>query len=204
MAQQFTDLTLDNPDLSGLTPVGTLGMDQGPASNILPGWIFTQDGYPVTQVYYARIGVGAFPYSIILTQNASSVDPVDFGPFSLHLSTSVPPPPFGGPGLDIRMSQTGQVPENATGLQLAANARVQCYIDGSLQGVADPGQNGIPVFNVTQYAGKVVNLEFRFPQNASLQFDILGFQPVPEPSSWALFGIGAGAVGWRAWRRRKC
>jgi hypothetical protein len=78
--QQFIDLTLDNPDLSGLTPEGPTGIMQGPTSHILPGWTLTADGTHFTQMSYAPLGVGYNGLYATLTQNASSVDPVDIGP----------------------------------------------------------------------------------------------------------------------------
>jgi hypothetical protein len=101
------------------------------------------------------------------------------------------------------MSQIGQIPADAAGLQIGANAGVQLYINGSYLGAVDIERNAIPIFDVSQYAGKTVNLEFRFPINAMFTFDVLGFRSVPEPSTSALVGLGAGIIGWQAWRRRK-
>ena len=48
--------------------------------------------------------------------------------------------------------------------------------------------------DVSRFAGQEVDLEFLVASGASIRFDILGFVPVPEPSTWALFGVGAAAV----------
>jgi hypothetical protein len=199
-AQPFTDLTLDNPNLSGLSPVGTSGLEQGATSHLLPGWTLTQDGVPMTQMYFAPLGVETYPY-VTLRQNASSLDPLGLGPYSLVLWT-YKSPDGGVQGTDIRMSQTGQIPANAAGLQIAANADVQVYLNGSYVGAVDIEKNAVPIFDVSQYSGRTVDLEVRFPQTASLTFDVLGFRTVPEPSTWALFGLGAGFIGWQLWRRR--
>ena len=48
--------------------------------------------------------------------------------------------------------------------------------------------------DVSRFSGQEVNLEFLVRPGDSLRFDILGFVPVPEPSTWALFGVGAAAI----------
>jgi hypothetical protein len=202
-AQSFTDLTLDNPNLTGLMPFGNAGAYQGPVSQLLPGWNVTLNGSPLSIMYYAPLGVGyGGPYAI-LTENASSVDPADLGPFSLRLTTFVPPPPFGGAGVDVRMAQTGQIPANATGLKLYSNANVDVFVDGKRIGGIDPQQNGFPTLNISAYSGRIVDLEFRFPLQGDFNFDIRGFTTAPEPSTWAFFALGTSALCWQVWRRRK-
>jgi hypothetical protein len=190
------DLTLDNPDLSGLNPVGNAGVLQGSTTHLLPGWNVTLNGSPLSQMYYSPLGVGNGGPYVTLTQNASSLSPADIGPYSLRLTTYVPPPPFGGAGVDIRMSQIGEIPANATGIKLFSSAGpVAVLIDGIP--IAQINNDAYPTLDVSAYAGKTVNLEFRFPQSASFGFDIRGFTTtVPEPSAWALFGFGAGIIGW--------
>jgi hypothetical protein len=48
--------------------------------------------------------------------------------------------------------------------------------------------------DVSRFAGQEVDLEFLVRSGDSIRFDVLGFVPVPEPSTWALFGVGAAAV----------
>ena len=54
----------------------------------------------------------------------------------------------------------------------------------------------VPV-DVSRWAGQEVNLEFSLGAGASSELDIFGFTSVPEPSTWALLGLGAAALVWQ-------
>lgn len=60
---------------------------------------------------------------------------------------------------------------------------------------------GRSIIDVSPYAGQEVNLEFLVESGWSIRFDILGFVPIPEPSTWALLGTGLAALLW--FSRRK-
>ena len=60
---------------------------------------------------------------------------------------------------------------------------------------------GVGFANVSGFAGQQVSLEFVFPKGGSI-FDIAGFTIAPEPSTYALFGLGAALLWWQH-RRRK-
>jgi hypothetical protein len=170
---------------------------RGSTSQLLPGWTLIKDGIPLTQIYYAPLGVGAV-YPVTLNQNASSTDPIDIGPYSLSIFT-------GGlnPSTDIRLSQVGSIPSSAIGLKLFANASaVSVLINGRQIGKIDAVNNAFPTLDVSAFAGQTVNLEFRFPEDALFSFDIRGFTSTPEPAAWALFALGAGVIGRQAWCRR--
>ena len=72
------------------------------------------------------------------------------------------------------------------------------------QMVTDPmlGFLADPVIDVSGYAVQVATIEFVFRQGFSGGFDIFGFTQIPEPSTWALFGVGAVASGWAIRKRR--
>jgi hypothetical protein len=74
---------------------------------------------------------------------------------------------------------------------------MRVFINGIDQHVAWDAQR----VDVSAYAGQEVKLEFVFPSGPLhyFSFDIHGF--VPEPSVWAMLGLGGLAV-WLARRRR--
>jgi hypothetical protein len=100
------------------------------------------------------------------------------------------------------MSQIGEIPATATGLRVFGTATVDVFINGQRVGGVDVHQNTFPIIDVSNWSGRTVNLEFRFQPDAFLGFDVGGFTSAPEPSTWALFGLGAGVIGWQAWRRQ--
>ncbi|HAB14948.1 MAG TPA: hypothetical protein DCE44_00710 [Verrucomicrobiales bacterium] len=64
-----------------------------------------------------------------------------------------------------------------------------------------PGRQLPAKFDISSYAGKEVTLEFAFYRGQGVAFDNLGFVNVPEPSTWALLGVGLAALGWRGGRK---
>ena len=94
---------------------------------------------------------------------------------------------------------------DAVGLGYFANGPMEMLINGKLLHTVDTTLSTMPIVDVSAYAGQVVNLEFHVFQKpflgAQFQFDINGFTQVPEPSTWALFGVGAVTLAWSYHRR---
>jgi hypothetical protein len=107
--------------------------------------------------------------------------------------------------VDLRFQQTGRIPADAVGLGYFANGPMEMLINGSLLHTVDTTLSTTPIVDVSAYAGQVVNLEFHVFQRpfsgALFEFDINGFTQVPEPSTWALFGVGTVTLAW-SYRRR--
>jgi len=68
----------------------------------------------------------------------------------------------------------------------------EIYLDGVLaEHLPEGGAQGeLWAVDVTKYAGRDVELKIVFPMGQGYDFDIKGFVPIPEPSTWALLGLG--------------
>ena len=101
------------------------------------------------------------------------------------------------------LSQYGTIPVDANHILFYAdgspwidfrvNNKTISYSTSIITSIADA--------DVSAYAGQQVELIFIFPKGANIQFDIAGFTSVPEPSTYALFGLGA-ALLWYHRRHR--
>ncbi len=60
----------------------------------------------------------------------------------------------------------------------------------------------IGTVDVAKFAGTEATFDFVFPRGSYNEFDISGFLSVPEPSTWALLGLGGAALAWQ-WRPRR-
>jgi hypothetical protein len=94
---------------------------------------------------------------------------------------------------DLVLRQRGEIPADAAGLWLFNGGHGEVRIDGQVVGKFSSAFSG-PTFDISAYAGKEVTLEFAFYRGQIQMFDNLGFVSVPEPSTWALFGVGAAAI----------
>jgi len=200
-ADEFINLTFDEPDLTGsLTPVfpnQPNGPFFGPASQLLRGWTFTSAGLPAQQSTYSPWPTGASERTLNLWANRPNEVGGPGGNFFLFVLSG------GNPlGPELRLSQTGMIPADAAGLHIFAPRLRDMRINGQM--VTDPmlGFLADPVIDVSGYAGQVATIEFVFRQGFSGGFDIFGFTQIPEPSTWALFGVGAVASGWAIRKRR--
>jgi hypothetical protein len=184
IAGDFVNLTFDGPDLSGpLTPTFPDGPLIGNTAQLLPGWTVTRGGAPQATMFYSppqTVGAGA----VRLFHNTPADAATILGPHSLML---VAPAPEGG---EIRLSQQGTIPADAASLGFFGAGAFLAYINGEFQ--ADSRLHN--QIDVRPWAGQTVNLEFRVPEFEGGRFDVLGFVPVPEPSTWALFGVGVAAI----------
>ena len=193
LAGEFLNLTFDAPDLSGtLSPTFPQGPFQGSTPQILPGWNVSYGDKSLSSIYYAPLGRQvAGPVTLFENTAADSQSPL--GRFSLVIdrvgSTDV--------RKETRISQRGTIPADAAGLWIFAAGTFQMSVNG--ERIDDPrlGRYADPVIDVSRWAGQTVDLEFRLEPSQSGRLDVLGFTNVPEPSTWALLGLGAAALVWQ-------
>lgn len=200
LADDFVNLTFDSPDLTGsLTPIFP-GQPNGPffgqATQLLRGWTFTSAGLQAQQTTYSPWPTSASERTLNLRASRPEEVGGPGGSFYLLVFSG------GNPlGPELRLSQTGMIPADAAGLHIFAPGLRDMRINGQM--VTDPllGFLADPVIDVSGYSGQVATIEFVFRQGFSGRFDIYGFTQIPEPSTWALFGVGTVALGWAVRQR---
>ena len=191
-AGEFVNLTFDEPDLSGpFTPVHQGGPQIGKTSQLLKGWAPLLNGAPPDTMTYSPAGTSSTGHLTLYEYLAGPVGQ-QVSQYSLLYSSSPPSQ------ATFSIKQTGTIPVDAASLGLFANHLLEVRINDNAVYTVDPEITAYPWIDVSRFAGRTVDLEFRviqFPfQSVGMSFDILGFKPVPEPSTWALFGIGASVV----------
>jgi hypothetical protein len=192
-AQDFVNLSFDSPDLTcSLRPYDPLYPRTpfiGETSCLLRGWTLLGNGVPLNEIYYSP-------------GSRKTLDPVTMIPIGdgenannrliIH-SLSLRP-------VDLRFQQTGRIPADAVGFEYFANGPMEMLINGRLLYTVDTKITTTPVVDVSEFAGQTVNLEFHVFQRpfsgALFEFDINGFTQIPEPSTWALFCVGAAGFAW--------
>jgi hypothetical protein len=197
IAGEFINLTFDDPDLSGpLTEAYPGGPLLGKTSQLLRGWNLLADDQSVGIASYSPFGFPGGDGIASLVGNSPAEAQTVFGANTLYLAS----PGFTSTdGPVIRLRQTGTVPAEAQGLWIFGTGRLQMLING--ERVNNIGNVADPVVDISRYAGQTIDLEFVVSRRDSMRFDILGFKPIPEPSTWTLGGIGAAAVFYFARRK---
>ena len=171
------------------------------------GWALTAAGGEVPIV----IPVGPTGESATLTFAPRYTDPLpSFGKYQLFFANFVNGEFELTPTYTLK--QTGKVPELAFELQVYYSygdfppppSLLQCRINGQdIPIERSPWFTSIWEFPVSAYAGQEVELQFVLGPRTGLFFDISGFTSVPEPSTWALLGLGGSALGWVYRKRRR-
>ena len=177
----FQNLNFENP-IPPLTP-GPNGLV--PTANALPGWTAYINDNPRDFVFFSNIALGSPSISVV-----DSLSP-GYQPIQGNYSVF-----FRSAGL----GQTGQIPNDASSLFFLREPL--SFFLASFGGQSIPlvefgasGNNIIMAGDISMFAGQAGELRFV----GTGLFDDMQFsnQPIPEPGTFCLFGLGALLLGWR-------
>lgn len=196
---EFINLGFDDPDLSHVRPwkpptahLGALVGQWAPVDEVFRGWTVDSgamlEGYP----YYGLVSVDGLygkPFAL------SPVGPPRGGYVVNASYTSY----FDYYRFPFSLSQVGTVPADAALLVMLGGVEVS--MNGTDLALITPAFWSYTYADVSSFAGKEVELTLRFPGGSDIRFDIIGFQPIPEPATWGLMLLG----GWLTlgWLRRR-
>ena len=168
-----------------------------PITNALPGWIGYINGSPRDRVDYDSLNLSGPSISLVDSLTPLFQPPIQ-GSYSVYLKST-----SDTGGKSAAIGQTGQIPSGAQSLLflIADNT----YLGTSCAGHSIPlipfgtsGNSIIMAGDISMFAGQTGELRF----GGGGLFDDIQFsnQPIPEPGTFCLFGLGAVLLGWR-WRR---
>ncbi len=191
---EFINLGFDEPHLENLQVDPEFQISYGSPTDLVPGWAITQDGTPISRVWY---------------YNGGNVPPVtlrDSGTLSGAYVISYNGNPFGLEFKSTQFSQSGTIPEWAVTLEFLWSGRSNDFdtplrINGEVVPLREDPERGFEYSaDVSRWAGQEVSLSMEMPAGNSGYMDNFRFV-VPEPATWALLGLGTAALGWVTRRR---
>jgi hypothetical protein len=204
-AGEFINLGFDEPDLSRMYQHPQFGFAL-PAEDALRGWNFSFEWNrppPPPEIAFIGFGGGA-PFGLIGAFPG-------YGTWSLFVNRWYGAAWFDELRPTMHLYQLGRIPDDAAELWFWSTDQpptspVKVFVNDQEQ-IPHPvaewwAHRGL---KVSDYAGQEVTLEFVFPGdslNALYSFDIRGFIPGPEPSSWTLVLLGGAALRLAGRKRR--
>ena len=175
-------------------PPGQLGAAVS-VSNALPHWtayfISGQLSQELSTIYQDNASGGGPAVSI---HDASSLifQPLQ-GSYSVFLQGA-----SAGPAAGSAIGQTGQIPLTAASLMFWASPLSSMQLSFGGQNISLVKLSSTPSYDIlggdiSMFAGQTAELRFIGPRNGGGYFDNISFsiQPIPEPSTFCLFGFGA-------------
>jgi len=196
-AGEFINLNFDSGNPINLTP-NPLGSGEyvGQTSELLPGWIVLYGNTNESHINYTTTFGGKL--GVTLEANANSFTNY-LGRFSVGINSRLILPGPIESGFPITISQTGHVPSDVIGLRyISGLSGPEVKIDGNLATTLSPG-----LLDLRQYAGTDITLTFGYRGGLGDSFDVIGFTHVPEPSTWALAGIGIAVLSYLHQKKKR-
>jgi hypothetical protein len=198
----FGQGTFQNLDFEQANPI-PLGVPYIVATtNGLPGWTTYLGNSQSSEILYDTISLGGA--AISLHDSAShSFQPIQ-GNYSVFLQGS-----GAGPATSSAIGQNGQVPTDAVSVRFWADPRSNLKVTFGGQEIFIYRLANMPGYDIfggdiSSFAGQTAELLFTGPGNSGGYFDNIFFsnQPIPEPSAFCLFGLGALLLGWQFTRKQ--
>jgi hypothetical protein len=212
--QGFGNLDFESANVSGHSPG-----DEVAASAALPSWTayFSSSSDPTASSFstvgYDGLSIGPAFISLedLNAPNGTggfSLFPMQ-GNYSVFLQGSQGSVPF-PPGTSTSIGQTGTIPNTSQSLTFFAilGGNFQVTFNGqniSYSAVGSGANYTIYGADISSYAGQTGQLLFTAPNQTSTLLDNIQFSSsaVPEPSEFALSGLGALLLGFRRWTKKR-
>ncbi len=207
-AAEFQNLDFESANLPILPP-GQIGT-YVPISQAFPGWSAYLGALPTDRILYNDFTLGSA--AVTIQGPNSPLGPAIEGNFGAYLQS----------GLDDRVSslvgvslaQTGLIPVDANSIFFKIETvfplqqHFQVLLGGqqiSLIPWQEESDYVLFAGDISAFAGDAAELRFTVPSlTPHVWLDDIVFSPVPvpEPSTWAMFGLGVVLVGWKLRRRQ--
>jgi len=218
--QSFINLNFEQATVAPAPPGYTPSDAQNPisAASALPGWTVTEDSTVCNAIWGSPVALDETSVALV----SGSFSPIQ-GSYSVQLSAYADAP--SGLYRSSSISQTGLIPIGTQSIQFLIASPSQA---GSVQPLPMITLNGTPISllaisqsggvitmagNISAFANTTATLDFlcgattggTFPANENYyNLDGIQFSPssVPEPSAFALTGLGGLLFAWRRCKAR--